>query len=288
MRSEGRDDNNRFPIFTSDPPLAVRSGELYQYQAGAIDPENDPLTFLLSENPTGMTVNATNGLVEFLPGPGQVGTHPVILEVQDPRAMVCRLPRPMVPMRPSKARILLLVQPGRLIRTSDPLSYFWSFGDGMISTEADPIHTYAAAGEYIVTLFINDGNGGTDFDQSRVTITRPNRPPTALVDINPTNDLRLGESVRFDASPSFDLDGDPLSHAWNLGDGTVTNTGTVPLLVHAYAATGLYAGSLVVDDSQGGSDTNLFVIQVDPPNNPPVVSFAVTQVGDQYRRSIHL
>jgi surface protein len=31
-------------------------------------------------------------------------------------------------------------------------SYFWDFGDGNTSTDSDPIHTYAAEGEYTVTL----------------------------------------------------------------------------------------------------------------------------------------
>jgi PKD repeat protein len=39
----------------------------------------------------------------------------------------------------------------------DPLTYFWSFGDGNTGTGMNPQHTYAAAGEYFVTLVVNDG-----------------------------------------------------------------------------------------------------------------------------------
>jgi PKD repeat protein len=37
-------------------------------------------------------------------------------------------------------------------RTDRAVSWTWSFGDGAISTERSPTHTYAAAGTYTVTL----------------------------------------------------------------------------------------------------------------------------------------
>ena len=39
----------------------------------------------------------------------------------------------------------------------DPLTYLWHFGDGNTGTGVNPQHTYAAAGEYFVTLVVNDG-----------------------------------------------------------------------------------------------------------------------------------
>ncbi len=40
-------------------------------------------------------------------------------------------------------------------------SYFWDFGDGATSTDESPVHTYAAEGEYTVTLTVTDDNGLT-------------------------------------------------------------------------------------------------------------------------------
>jgi PKD repeat protein len=50
--------------------------------------------------------------------------------------------------------------------SSDPegpiASYLWDFGDGGSSTQANPNHTYASAGTYLVSLKVMDGNGVSD------------------------------------------------------------------------------------------------------------------------------
>jgi PKD repeat protein len=38
-------------------------------------------------------------------------------------------------------------------------SYFWDFGDGSTSTEANPVHVYAAAGSYTAVLTVTDNYG---------------------------------------------------------------------------------------------------------------------------------
>ncbi|NDV17792.1 PKD domain-containing protein, partial [Muricauda sp. TY007] len=45
------------------------------------------------------------------------------------------------------------------------ISYEWDFGDGSApSNEADPVHTYTAAGSYDAMLTVTDGDGQTDTD----------------------------------------------------------------------------------------------------------------------------
>jgi PKD repeat protein len=52
-------------------------------------------------------------------------------------------------------------------------SYVWDFGDGETSTEKDPVHVYAASGDYTVKLTAtNDANVSADYSQA-ITITDP-------------------------------------------------------------------------------------------------------------------
>ncbi len=47
----------------------------------------------------------------------------------------------------------------------DDLSYYWTFGDGGWSSEANPVHTYAAPGIYPASLVVDDGEGRHRFTQ---------------------------------------------------------------------------------------------------------------------------
>ena len=52
----------------------------------------------------------------------------------------------------------------------DPLTYFWSFGDGSSATGQAASHTYTAAGSFTAVLTVNDGNGGTGSDSEVITV----------------------------------------------------------------------------------------------------------------------
>ena len=57
------------------------------------------------------------------------------------------------------------------------VSYFWDFGDGITSTEADPVHTYAALKDpshnnfdYIASLTVSDASGNSATSKIKVTV----------------------------------------------------------------------------------------------------------------------
>jgi large repetitive protein len=59
---------NRPPIFTSIPEVDAYVNQLYQYDANAVDPDEDnPLSFTLISGPDGMKVNSTTGVVNWTP-----------------------------------------------------------------------------------------------------------------------------------------------------------------------------------------------------------------------------
>ncbi len=51
-----------------------------------------------------------------------------------------------------------------------PYTYYWQFGDGNVSTVANPVHTYAAAGTYTVTLTVADAAGCTSASTMNITV----------------------------------------------------------------------------------------------------------------------
>ncbi len=59
-------------------------------------------------------------------------------------------------------------------------SYSWDFGDGMISTEESPTHTYAAEGAYTVTLTAMDDEGNMDEISKDVVVSSAAFTPGVL------------------------------------------------------------------------------------------------------------
>jgi serine protease len=76
--------------------------------------------------------------------------------------------------------------------------------------------------------------------------TGPNRDPVASFSTSFS-----GTEVTFDAAASFDPDGDPLTYAWDFGDGTTASGATV---VHRFTERGSFAVELTVTDGRGGMD----------------------------------
>jgi len=57
----------------------------------------------------------------------------------------------------------------------------WDFGDGSTSTELNPVHSYAAVGNYTVTLTATNDEGDTDVSSQAVGISDPDAELTKLV-----------------------------------------------------------------------------------------------------------
>ena len=56
-------------------------------------------------------------------------------------------------------------------KSKNSTSYMWDFGDGTMSTEESPTHTYGSEGEYTVSLTAMDDMGNMDVKEQVVTIS---------------------------------------------------------------------------------------------------------------------
>jgi len=80
---------NNKPIIESTPNTAAKVDMEYTYEIVATDPDaDDVLTYSLTEEPDGMTINETTGVVSWTPTEAQAGDHQVTIEVSDGEASV--------------------------------------------------------------------------------------------------------------------------------------------------------------------------------------------------------
>ena len=154
--------------------------------------------------------------------------------------------------------------------SSDPdgtvVSYSWDFGDGSTGSGATPTHTYAADGNYTVTLTVTDDAGDSASATTAATIGAVgNQPPVS--DPNGPYSGTVGVPVAFDGSASSDPDGTVVSYSWDFGDGS-KGSGAIP--THTYAADGNYTVTLTVTDDAGDSASAATSATIGLGNLPPL------------------
>ena len=72
---------NQAPTINSNPMTSTLVGQPYTYDVEATDADSDPLTYSLTSNPTGMTINSSTGVITWTPT--MFGNYNVNLEVSD-------------------------------------------------------------------------------------------------------------------------------------------------------------------------------------------------------------
>jgi MYXO-CTERM domain-containing protein len=133
----------------------------------------------------------------------------------------------------------------------DAITFAWEFGDDSGSTEMMPTHTYASAGNFQVTLVVNDGHVDSDAATAEAVITAPAANLAPIADPGGPYAGEPGQTITFDGSASADPNDDVLTYSWDFGD-SATGTGVAP--THSYAANGTYRVSLVVSDGSLDSE----------------------------------
>ena len=89
----------------------------------------------------------------------------------------------------------------------EEITYAWTFGDGATSTEANPAHTYAAAGNYTAQLTVTDPEGRTAV--ANVPITVGNTAPTVTIEFPPDGGFfDWGDQVEYTVTVTDPEDGD--------------------------------------------------------------------------------
>jgi gliding motility-associated-like protein len=127
-------------------------------------------------------------------------------------------------------------------------SWQWDFGDGTLSTEQSPVHTYTNSGQFTVILKIINSNG------CQQVITKP-------AHINILNGVKASfsySSVSGCSTPAAitftnkTTGTGAIKYAWDFGDG---NKSTLANPSNTYQLTGSYSVKLIASTSFGCADT---------------------------------
>ncbi|MGB9941312.1 PKD domain-containing protein [Methanosarcina sp.] len=139
----------------------------------------------------------------------------------------------------------------------------WNFGDGSGSTQQNQTHTYPRAGNYNVTLTVNNTNGT---DSKFATVTVLAQP---VFSASPTSG-KTPLSVSFTDQST----GSPASWNWTFGDGTYS-TEKNPL--HIYRKPGKYSVTLALNETGNKSTvTKSSYITVSNGYEAPVAAFSAS------------
>ncbi|MDA3944045.1 MAG: PKD domain-containing protein [Bacteroidetes bacterium] len=239
----------------SDLSQTNGAGTIVQWQWDFGDPLSGVDNFSGQQNPTHqfssagnfdvqLIITASNGCSDTVVNSISVDPEPVVA-ITVPSGTVC-LGTPLV----------FSATGGNIV------SWFWNFGDGNTSSQANPTHLYQFAGNYTVTLDILDANGCTATATENISV---NELPTA--NFNNTAPGCPDESIYF-TDLSISPNGGISNWLWDFGDGNTVSIDAPndPDVSHIYTNAGTYNVTLTVTDVTGCEDS--FTRQVVTENGP--------------------
>ena len=137
----------------------------------------------------------------------------------------------------------------------DDLAYTWDFGDGSTTTGSTASHVYATADNYIVTLTVDDGDGGITTDTLTVTVNAV----APDVDAGPDQTVNEGDQVILQGFADV-IGDDPITYTWDFGDDSDPESGVdLTSVTHAYALAGDYTVTLTAAVGDVSSTDTLVV-----------------------------
>jgi PKD repeat protein len=162
--------------------------------------------------------------------------------------------------------------------TGDITGWEWDFGDGSISTEQNPRHTYTKPGTYPVYLTGTSPSGESKTDATLILVTGSQSLPWSDFNADPTEG-----STPLSVSFSDTSTGQITEWIWDFGDGTTTSGNHAD---HTYTIPGLYTAVLTVKGSTGESRSETTIL-VKEQEMAPVAGFNVSMIKGQAPHTVN-
>ncbi|MFV2056604.1 MAG: PKD domain-containing protein, partial [Thiohalomonadales bacterium] len=301
---------NRAPSANAGPTQTVDTGTTVRLDGSASsDLDGDLLTYVwrISSAPAGSKSTLTNPLTDSPTFITDVdGTYTFNLAVNDGllNSTISTVTINAVPI--NRAPFAVIVAPTAAVSTgdlvqldgsssSDPdqntINFNWSIsaptGSSILSLSSStakmPTFTPDVAGDYTISLVVNDGLLDSVQNSVIVNVKKANLPPTANAG---TNQLVVanGTLVTLNGSGT-DPDGNPLTYQWTVDSSPIA--ASTPILSNANIAmptftptatiAGSYSFSLIVNDGTVNSAASPVIITVTDPNQAPTADAGLNQ-----------
>lgn len=281
------------PSIVSIPPTTAVINRLYTYALHPSDPENDPLALSLAIAPTNMTLNVTNGVIQWIPNASQVGPQNIEVRVEDLFGGVGNQTftivvatnenrYPVINSTPAFQGIANQPYRYQLVASDpdgDPLSYALLNGPAGMTISANSglvswLPTVAQVGRSLVTVAAVDASGASGRQSFSIDIALANTPPQITSD-NPTEIAVVGLPYRYDVR-ALDADGDSVTYRLvSAPPGMVIDglgrVSWVPVL----ADVGTNLVEIQVLDVHGAAQNQAYAVLVLPDTTIPLVGLSI-------------
>jgi len=289
---------NRSPDITSTPALAAGVDQVYAYQVVAVDPDLDPVVYVLETKPSGMTIGATTGLIGWTPGVADLGVHEVSVKATDGKggwaiqsyaltvsqAGGNTSPRFIsAPVTAAQADAAYSYPAKAVDDDGDSITYsLVTAPDGMVVIAASGLIEWTPQatqlGTHPVVLRAEDGKGGYTQQSFHVTVSADgtNRAPRIVSTAITT--VMAGQNYQYVVVASDD-DGDALSFALETAPAGMTVDAATGAIGWATTAedVGRHPVTIKVTDSDGAWTMQPYELEVRVNQPPQIVSSPSTR-----------
>jgi hypothetical protein len=288
------------PTILSSPILTATEDSQYNYDVEALDGDGGMLTYILTSFPTGMTINASNGLITWTPTNDQVGSNSVVVLVSDEdggsdsqsfNITVANENDPptitSTPITTATEEVQYTYDVDASDIDGDTLTFSLStYPTGMVIDNVSGLiswtPTNSQVGDNSVVVLVSDGKGGSDTQSFIITVINTNDPPT--ITTVPITSATEDSLYIYDVEASDIDSGDILNFiltAFPTGMSIDAATGIIDW-TPTNGQVGANSVVVVVSDGNGGNDTQSFTLVVTNTNDAPsITSTPVTAATEE-------
>ncbi len=170
-------------------------------------------------------------------------------------------------------------------------TWSWTFGDGEMSTEQNPVHSYAEAGSYTVTLEVSDADGSdtvTKTDYISVVDPALNQPP--VISSTPVTTAEVDSAYSYDVEADDPNAGDTLTYSLDISPSGMVIDSVSGLISWTPTASqvGDHAVTVRVEDQEAAADTQSYTVTVTDDSTPVALEITILSPADYVEGTLDL